>query len=223
MGQHSLGVIDCRTLESLAVIPDFSPNDSVRKMVGLSSKPWVLLLEVEKNKDKEKNVTYLTCFDIEKQSSVFSNKCHLEINDKGAYDFSVYRFTKSFELSVDESMIFSVGIYVDGMPDEPRQRGFLSAMQLGADLKEEAFHTIEDATSEERKGMYRVSRCSKEDILIVGAWVDVFVYCYNSQDKEFVHLHSFLQLHHSFIYNVVSFDRCFFTCSNDCEASLIKF
>ena len=45
---------------------------------------------------------------------------------------------------------------------------------------------VDEATHSVKKGMYRISRCTNEDILVVGSWVDVFVFQF--EDGRFVHL-----------------------------------
>lgn len=220
MGKRKLGIIDAKQKQMIYVIPEFTENMIMRKMIGMNSKSWIVTLEVVDK--REKNVTAIHCFDILTKKSIYKAECASEVNQLGQQDSTVYRFTKSIELSTNEEVIFTVGVYVHDLPSEPEQKGFINAMRiLDGSGKEEAIRIIGEASHAEKKGMYRVSKCTKDDTLIVGGWIDVFVFIY--ADGYFEHLHSFLTIHNAFIYNVIAFDNCFFTCSNDCEASLIEF
>lgn len=219
MGKKKLGVIDAKKRQLLYVISDFTDNIIMRKMIGLRSKSWVVTLEVVDK--REKNITAIHCFDIVTKRSVFKTECASEVNQLGMFDPTIFRFTKSIELSTNEEVIFTVGVFVHGLPSDPVQKGFINAMRIDGKQNEDSIRIIGEASHPEKKGMYRISKCTKDDILIVGAWTDVFVFEY--ADGHFEHLHNFFQIHNAFIYNVIAFDHCFFTCSNDCEASLIEF
>lgn len=219
MGKKKLGVIDAKKRQVIHTIADFTENTIMRKMIGLRSRPWIVTLEVVDK--REKNITAIHCFDIVAKKPVFKAECGSDVNQLGMQDASIFRFTKSIEVSTNEAVIFTVGVYVHGLPDDPVQKGFINAMRIDGDRREESIRIIGEASHAEKKGMYRISKCSKDDTLIVGAWIDVFVFEY--ADGHFEHLHTFFQIHNAFIYNVIAFDHCFFTCSNDCEASLIEF
>ena len=219
MGKKKLAVIDAKKKQVIYIIPDFTNNSVMRKLLGLRDKSYVIGLEV--CDQQEKNVTAIHCYDILAKKTVFKVDCAAEVNQLSNKDSSVYRFTKSIEISVTEEVIFTVGVYVHGLPGEPLQKGFINAMRIDGSHKEEAIRIIADASHGEKKGLYRISRCTNDDTLIVGSWIDVFVFAYD--DGHFEHMHSFLMIHNAFIYNVIAFDHCFFTCSNDCEASLIEF
>ena len=220
-GKQTLSVIDTESMKSLYSITEYTPNTVVRKLVGLKLRPVVVILEVL---DAEgKNETWLNCIDVDAKSRVAFFKTAEEVNSKGEEDRSVHRFTKSVEVSLEEDVVFTVGVFVEGVGSSPVQRGFINALKFNAQMKEVSFLKITEASHPEKKGMYRVSRCEKDNTLVVGAWIDVFVVSFDPSSSSFVHLHSFHSLHTSFIYNVVAFDQCFFTCSNDCDASLIEF
>ena len=219
MGRQSLGVVDTDSMTMIRKISKFTTNWVVRKMVGLTKKPHVILLEVLDTDNKSQ--THIHCYDVEKQERVFMGKCVEDINSDSQKDSQVFRFTKSIELSQDEETLFSVGVYIDGLPDKPNQKGFINAMKLNETLTETRVELVESASHPDKKGLYRVSRCADEDTLIVGGWVDVFIYGY--AQNQFTFMYSFQKIHSAFIYNVIAFDRCFFTCSNDCEATLIEF
>ena len=218
-GKQILSVIDTVSLKSMYIISEYTPNTIVRKLLGMKRSNAVVILEVFD--EAGKNQTWINSIDVETRSRLVFSKSAEEVNQFGKHDLSVHRYTKSIEVSVEEDVLFTVGVYVDGIPDKPVQRGFINAMRFNKTLDELAFALITEASHAEKKGMYRVSRCAKDNTLVVGAWTDVFVLLY--EPKGFSHLHSFHNLHSSFIYNVIAFDRCFFTCSNDCDASLIEF
>ena len=204
---------DALKTEDTIVIQAFTDNLVVRKMVGCVKTNRIVLLEIID--DEDKNITEVNCVDIDLQRSVFRKRL-------GEAEGSVNKYVKSIELSINEDILFTVGLYMDSSNiDQPVQRGFINALKFNAQMKEVKLHTIPSTSHPEKKGMYRVCRSpSTPNQLVIGAWTDVFIY--NFTENDFQMVHSFMNLHTALIYNVICTNDGFFTCSNDCEASYIE-
>ena len=136
---------------------------------------------------------------------------------------TITKYIKSIELSHDDEYLFSVGVFTDNHPskDQPEHKGFINAMKFNANLKESCLHIVDKTSNPEKKGMYRIDRCEGSTDLLVSSWSDVFVYSFDG--NLFSLKHSFNQLHTNLIYNMIPLKDGFYTCSNDCDASLVTY
>lgn len=133
----------------------------------------------------EKHTVNFCCFDIVVRKSLFSKIVgSYQANAPGAE-----MVTKSFEVSLSEGVVFTAGVCLAG--DD--QYAFVKAMELNEDMKEICSMSIREVTHREKKGLYRITRCEKDDILIAGGWVDVFVLRFINH--KLTRLYSLMNLH----------------------------
>lgn len=62
--------------------------------------------------------------------------------------------------------------------------GYIAAHEVGSKFKEVAVISTNESSHKTKKGFYRISRLEDTDILVLGGWLDVYLYYYVNKKFE---------------------------------------
>ena len=220
MGGRSLGLIDTTTNTSLKKMRYFTSNMIVRKMIARNPEnpDQVQVVTLETFDVNNKNLSFIHAFDVQMNKRICMGRCHVELNTSSVKDNTIYRYTKSIEM-FDEDTIISVGVYVQILPTKQVQKGFINAMKLSDNLEEISIKLVENTGLNSSKGLYRITKFSKNRYITTG-WSDMHIIDY--KNSTFVQVSILSNLHNTFIYNVVMLRGELYTCSNDLKVAKIR-
>lgn len=90
------------------------------------------------------------------------------------------RYSKTIAVSKDQKVVFAAGVSrITGT-----EMGYIAAHEVGNKFKEIAVISTNESSHKTKKGFYRISRLEDIDILVLGGWLDVYLYYYVNKKFE---------------------------------------
>lgn len=149
----------------------------IRKLVASKDLDWFVCLQIPEN-DEKSNV-YLNHFDIRANKQVCCVE-YLTLNSKLAMTADGARYSKTIAVSKDQKVVFAAGVSrITGT-----EMGYIAAHEVGNKFKEVAVISTNESSHKTKKGFYRISRLEDIDILVLGGWLDVYLYYYVNKKFE---------------------------------------
>lgn len=105
---------------------------------------------------------------------------------------------------------------------------YITVHSVRNDSVEERSTILYDKSShKQKKGFYRLESLVKSrslsasvEVLVAATWLDVCVFSFNG--SEIQHIYTYKRLNTDLIYNLITFKKEIYVCSNDCTINKIE-
>lgn len=134
------------------------------------------------------------------------------------------RMCKTIHLSNNEIHLFSAGLSHEVKPSA----AYISVHSVkGSKIKEISTILYDKSSHRSKKGFYRLESLKQNknlarnvEVLIAGNWLDICIFSFNEVDLQ--HIYTYKRIHTDLIYNIITFKKDIYTCSDDCTINKIS-